>query len=501
MSNKEQNYREFKEEMRVIADLGHTQSVLSWDQETYMPDKGISFRSQQLGTLSTIAQEKYVADDIKLCAQSVSESYGEGDDEKINADLYLKERARQEKLSPAFVGRSTEVTSAARHAWQQAKHDDDFRAFAPHLEKVVVLLRERARLIDEARDPYEVLLSEFDEGASIEQIDMIFADLKKELLPLYQKTQEAPTINDDFLYEGVYDKQKQLDVIHKVTSLIGYDFDRGRVDLVEHPFCTTFSPDDVRITTRLKEDDLTFGLWSSIHEAGHALYEQGMRSDQYGMPLGAAAGMSIHESQSRLWENIVGHSLDFVERILPDLQKSFPEQLGGLSGMDVFKAINKVKPWPIRIESDELTYHLHILIRYEIERDLIGGMLAIEDVPEVWNAKYKDYLGIDIKSDREGVLQDVHWSLGCMGYFPTYSLGSLYGAQFMEYAYKSVSGLEDDLKCGRYDTLLKWLQENIHEHGQRYVSNDLCRHVTGNELSVAPFVTYLTSKLKNIYNI
>ena len=282
---------------------------------------------------------------------------------------------------------------------------------------------------------------------------------------------------------------------------MGYDMDAGRQDYAEHPFTTSFSPTDVRITTRVDESNYASMLWSSIHEGGHALYEQGLPEDQYGLPLGAAASLGIHESQSRLWENCVGRSLDFWKFFYPELQKYFPRQLEKVSLDTFYKAMNRVTPSLIRTEADEITYHFHVMIRYEIEKGLMDGSLNPKDLPATWSSLYEKYLGVTPKNDKTGVLQDVHWSHGSFGYFPTYTLGSFYAAQFYMQAKKEIEGLQAQVIKGDFKALLKWLREHVHQYGRRYTSEQLCQKITGKPLDPAYFMSYITEKCAGIYGI
>ncbi len=496
----DKKYKIFIEKMQKIADLTAAENIMNWDQETYMPAKGAQFRSQQVGTLAGIVQDMKTSVDLEKAAKNVLESAQEESEEYINASIFLRDFERDKKLPTDFVSEFAQVKSAAALVWQKAKEEDDFKLFLPHLEKIIEMTRKMANLIDPKGDAYDVLVDLYEPEMRSEQLDKVFTDLKEGLIPMIEKIQEVENVNDEVLFSE-YDQATQRIVIKKIVSDLGFDFERGRIDLVEHPFCTTFSPDDVRITTRIKPNDLTFGLWSSIHESGHAMYEQGIPSEQYGLPLGDSVGMGVHESQSRLWENNVCRSRGFIAGYLPYLKDHFPDQLKNMTTDDFYYAVNAVKPWPIRIEADELTYHLHIIIRYEIERDLIGGKIEAQDTAAIWRKKYKEYLGIDIASDAEGVLQDVHWSCGYIGYFPTYSLGSLYASQYYAAATSQIQNLENDIESGNFDSLLSWLRENIHVHGRRYNSEELCSRVTGEGLNPQLFIDYAKEKYGAIYDL
>jgi carboxypeptidase Taq len=341
-------------------------------------------------------------------------------------------------------------------------------------------------------------LQNYEEENTIERLDVLFENVRNQLAPLLEKIKNQPKPNVDFLHKN-YPKNAQWEFGRTLLNKLGFDFDRGRIDTVVHPFCTSFSPDDIRITTLVNENNLAPMVWSTIHECGHALYEQGLNRDEYGMPLGEAISLSVHESQSRLWENNICRSFEFWNANWPMLNEHFSEQLQGVTPFEFYQAINAVEPSIVRIEADELTYHFHIMIRYEIEKMLIGAEIETTDLPRVWNEKYKHYLGIDITNDLLGCLQDVHWCHGLFGYFPTYSQGSFMAAQWLVFAKKQIPTLEAELAAGNTENLLKWLRENIHQHGRHYTSKELCEKVTGEPLNAAYFMEYATKKYQELY--
>jgi carboxypeptidase Taq len=344
------------------------------------------------------------------------------------------------------------------------------------------------------------MLDIYEPGMTVAKLDVIFKDVREHLFPLLEKVRSFPTIDNSFMFKA-YDEDKQWEYGLDVLKSIGYDFTKGRQDKSTHPFTTSFSPEDVRITTRLKKNDFSYMLWSSIHEGGHALYEQGLPTGEYGLPSGSYMSLGIHESQSRLWENNVGRDFPFWEAQFPLLQDQFPEALGEVQFQDFMKAINLIKPNLIRTESDELHYHFHVMIRYEIEKQLIEGSIEVEDLKEIWNDAYEKYLGLRPKDDMTGILQDIHWSHGSFGYFPTYSLGSFYAAQFYEQANKDIYKLEDKLKNGDSSELLSWLRTNIHSKGHSLEAEELCKELTGNGLQLYPFINYMEKKFNRLYNI
>ncbi len=345
-----------------------------------------------------------------------------------------------------------------------------------------------------------LLLDLYEPGLRSAELDIVFDDLKQRLVPLIKEINSANQLEYAFLSKK-YDKDAQWKFGLDVLEAMGYDMNHGRQDISSHPFTISFAPIDVRVTTRIDEYDLMNMTWSCIHEGGHALYEQGLPMTEYGRPLGHSCSLAIHESQSRLWENHVGRSKAFWKHWLPILKEHFPENLQDVSTGDFYKGINRIAPNLIRTEADELHYHLHVIIRYEIERDLINGNIEVAELPSIWNQKYADYIGVEVPDDAQGVLQDIHWSHGSFGYFPTYTLGSLYAAQFFAQAQKEVEGLEADIASGQYQRLLTWLRKNIHAHGRRYDPADLCKKVTGETLNADYFMRYAAPKFKEVYGL
>jgi len=329
---------------------------------------------------------------------------------------------------------------------------------------------------------------------------LIFNDVKNQLVPFISKISENNNIDDSFFYQH-FDQKKQWDFGIDLLKQMGYDFNSGRQDLSAHPFSSHFSPEDARVTTRIDENNLSDMIWSCIHEGGHALYEQGILSENYGTPLGNSISLGIHESQSRLWENHVGRSLPYWKNNFSLLKSYFPKQLESVDYKSFYLACNNVKSSLIRTNADELTYHLHVLIRYEIEKGLIEGNINVDELPTKWNSLYKKYLNIDVPSDKLGVLQDIHWSHGSFGYFPTYTLGSFYAAQFFNHASNKIKDIDTKMENGDTKDLLDWLRINIHQHGERYDAKDLCKKITGEELKFDYFMSYAKKKYSEIYNL
>lgn len=496
--------------LQEIQHLSSAISLLHWDQETYMPLGAGGARAEQLSALSGMAHDKSVGPEMqRLLSQWVDLKNGEiqgGEsawDEASRALLreVWRDFDKSTKLPTEFVRRYGKAASISQQVWVEARKKSDFSLFAPHLKTMVALKKEEIGYLGYKASPYDALLDAYEPGMTVAQLVPLFAALKSELVPLLEKiVHSSVQPKSDFLHRS-YAAEKQLAFGHQVLEAMGYDFNTGRQDISAHPFTTSFHSTDVRITTRVDEHDLLSSLFSSIHEGGHALYDQGLNPDLYGTPLGEARSLGVHESQSRLWENGIGRSKPFWTHFYPILQKTFPEGLKGVDPEAFYAAVNTVHPSLIRVEADELTYNLHIMVRFEIERALIEENLPIEALPSLWNEKMRRYLGVVPDSDAHGVLQDIHWSGGAIGYFPTYTLGNLYSVQFLNQAKKEMSGLEGEIAKGNLLPLKKWLNEKIHRWGRQYPTDDLVRRVTGEALNPAYFVQYLKEKFGPIYRL
>lgn len=478
--------------MRRIADVRYAAAVLHWDQEVSLPPKGQAQRARQLSTLSGYAHELSTSDDLRTLIESARTEDLDADQSR-NVELIAEDFEKATRFPTEFVVRLSEATSAAYHAWIQARRANDFTRYADAFTHMVELQREKAELAGFDDHPYDALLDDYEPGATVRDLDTLFDGVRTDLGALLAEIMDRPAPDSSFM-QGRYPDDVQWAFGLRLLEQMGYDFEAGRQDRSEHPFTTSFGPDDVRVTTRVKDDDLSDMIWSCIHEGGHALYEQGLLADQYGLPLGDSVSLGIHESQSRLWENHVGRSLAYWRCNYADLRQRFPDALGDVSLETFYRGMNRVQPSLIRTDADEVTYHLHVMIRYEIEKDLITGDLRPTDVRDRWNADYQSHLGIDVPDDARGVLQDVHWAHGGFGYFPTYSLGSFYAAQFFHHADQALDDLEGLVIGGELRPLLDWLRTNIHQHGRRYPAAELCRRITGEELNVRYFLTYVREK-------
>ena len=492
-------YEALLDRVRRWNTVGSAAGVLGWDQQVMMPEGGTPARSKQLSTLSSIRHDMVTDDETGALLTELADADLTGERAAVVREI-RREYKRADAVPVELVEEISETSSEALQAWEAAKADDNFEAFAPHLEKHVELQREYAEHIDPDRDPYEVLFEEFEPCLSMERTEEILAELRETLVPMIDAIRESDADLAVDTFEGTFAEDQQEELARDALELVGYDFDRGRLDVSSHPF-TAGNQFDCRVTTRFDESDPLGAVGSTIHEFGHAQYNLGLPQEQFGTPLGESRDLSVHESQSRLWENHVGRSRAFWERFLPIFQDHFP-QTDDASVEDAYQAFNQVhEDNLIRVEADELTYHLHIVVRFEIERDLVRGDLAVEDVPEVWNDKYEQYLGIRPETDSEGCLQDIHWSHGNFGYFPTYSLGSVMAAQLFDAAESEIDDLDAKIAAGDFDDLQAWLGENVHEHGARYETNELVERATGEPFSADAFTDYVESKYGDLYDL
>lgn len=496
----QEDYEKFRAKLAHMADFIYATTLMKWDQEVNMPPEGNPFRARQIATLSVHQHNLFTSGEFEELVNRLAEDNSLGFKEKKNVLEAKRELVKEKKLPGDFVGQFNKTVSECYHSWIKARQENDFSRFAPDLKKIVEFNRKKAELTGYEDHPYDALLDDFEPRLTIRETEKVFRQARDHLTVMLQKIREKPDPASDFLNQ-TYDRSGQIDLCREIAKDLGYDFEAGRLDLSEHPFTTAMSPADTRITTRIPKKNFQGSLWSAIHETGHALYEQGIPGDEYGLPSGKAISLGIHESQSRLWENHIGKSRTFIRLYFQRFREYFPDQLSGVNDEDLYKAINRVKPGYIRTEADELSYHLHIIIRYEIEKALIEEDLAVEDLKDAWNQKYRDYLGLETPDDKNGILQDIHWSHGTIGYFPTYSLGSFYAAQFFRQAQKEISGLEESLEKKDFRPLLQWLREKIHRHGRLYQSNELCEKITGKPLDFSFFRNYTEKKYNEIYGL
>ncbi|HZS95070.1 MAG TPA: carboxypeptidase M32 [Chloroflexota bacterium] len=493
-----------KERLNDVSRLQQALAVLGWDQQVYMPPGGAESRAEQIGTLDRMAHEMLIADETgELIEAARSELNGSApdSDEASLIRVVNRDYEQSKKIPAELVREMSQHAVLAQQAWVKARAENDFAAFAPYLSKTIDLSRRVADYLGYEGERYDALLDLFEPGMKTAHVAAIFADLKAELVPLVAAIAERADRVSDAVVHQSFDEAKQEEFGKAMAAAFGFDFTRGRLDRTVHPFATGFSRNDVRITTRYDPNFLNPSLFSTLHEAGHGMYEQGIGETLDGTMLGNGASLGVHESQSRLWENIVGRGRDTWQHFYPRLQETFPEQLGNVDLDTFYGAINRVHPSLIRVEADEVTYNLHIMLRFEMERELLDGKLAVEDAPEAWNEKMRAYLGITPPNDAEGVLQDVHWSGGMMGYFPTYSIGTILSAQLFDAAMRAHPNIPEEMRSGRFDTLHGWLVENVYRHGRKFEPNELITRATGEPLQSRSYVVYLKGKFGELYGL
>ena len=497
-------YTALLNKLHKINDVEKAIAVLHWDSETNMPALGASRRVAQVTSLNEIAHSMFASTEMgDLIAAAQEEQAGEAYDSTAASMLRVVEREYKEQMlfTAEFVRRRSDVTGTGGAAWAQMREENNFAGFASHLAAAVAIAQETAEIRGYESEPYDGLLSQYERGMTSAQLRKVFAEVKKETVPLLQAIAQRSDKVDDKILQQTFPVATQEAMCRYGAESIGYDFKRGHLGEVHHPFSTSFGRDDVRITTRYSPEYAMSSLFGTMHEAGHAMYEQGIAQELDRSPLGQGASLGIHESQSRLFENQVGRSLGYWQAHFGKLQTFFPEQLSGVKVEDFYRAINKVQPSLIRVEADELTYNMHIIVRFELEQALINNEIKVNDLPAAWNDKMKSLLGIVPDSDKKGVLQDVHWSQAAFGYFPTYTLGNLYSAQFMASAKAQDAQIESELGEGKNTRLLAWLRSNIHQHGNKYDAAELCMKATGQSLSPEPFLQYVREKYGAIYEL
>lgn len=496
---------EFLALVEEIQDLRSTQALLGWDLETMMPKKGAALRSHHMATLARLSHDRLTSDALgeQLSKLREAAAYDRLSPlEKALVRQVGREYDKAAKIPSRLVTEMVQTTTEAHHIWAEARKEKDFAKFAPILEKIVRLNREMAEHYGYEASPYDALLDEYEPGLTTAQVTPVFSELKKDLIALLDAIRNSDNQPDTaFLHDRRYGTDKQMAFSRNILEAMGFDFDCGRLDLSVHPFTSGTGYADVRLTTRVDEHDLFSALSSSMHEGGHGMYEQGVNPELARTPLGDGTSLGIHESQSRLWENIIGRGRPFWEHYYPELQSTFKDELEDISLDRFHAAINAVTPSFIRVEADEVTYNLHIMVRFEVEKDIIEGRLDVKDIAEAWNARYREYLGITPPDDALGALQDVHWSHGAFGYFPTYTLGNLYSAQFYNMAGKAVDDLDGQIRAGQLKPLKNWLNREIHWVGKSETADEICQRVTGESLTSRYFVDYLWNKFSPIYRI
>ena len=500
--SKENAFELLQERLRDIHNLRAASAVLEWDMEVCMPPKGAKARGSQLATLSALAHQQFTDEETgKLldAAQEVRDKLTADQQAILHEVKYEYQRAV--RIPESFMRRFSEARSDAYHAWLEARSKSDFSLFQSQLEILVALVREKAEYLGYEESPYNALLEEYERGMTVAQLHTIFDEVAPCQRNLVERIINAPKQPDFAWLQQEWATDKQWAFTEQVLRDMGYDFEAGRQDKSAHPFTTNFSIGDVRITTRLHKDDLFSALFSSVHEGGHALYEQGFPQEDEGTILAEAPSLGIHESQSRMWENIIGRSLPFWQHYMPLLRETFPGQLEDVSAEQVYAAANHVAPSLIRVEADECTYNLHIILRFELETALLEGSLEVADVPAAWNEKVAAWLGVEVPDDAQGCLQDIHWSHGAFGYFPTYALGNLYAAQLFNAISEAIPGIMEQVGRGDFTSLLTWLRNNVHTVGRRKTTPEIVRDATGKDASAKSFINYLETKYSALYGL
>jgi len=497
-------YETLCDHVRQTALLGSTEALLGWDERTMLPPAGAEHRAEQMTLLSGMVHQRWTDPQLGEWLAELAESPLAADPHSHTGATIRRVKRQHErrvKLPKTLVEELAKTAVLGQQAWQAARADDNFPAFQPWLDKTLELKRQEAESLGYPECRYDALLDDYEPEERTSNVANVLAQLREQLVPLVEAVGQSGRQPDVSVLQRSFPIGRQESFGREAASQIGFDFDRGRLDVTVHPFCSSLGPHDCRITTRYNKHSFAEAFFGILHEAGHGLYDQGLRTDQYGLPLGEPISLGIHESQSRLWENMVGRSLGFWKHFYPRAQRRFRKALGDVSLDDFYFAVNDVRPSLIRIEADEATYNLHILVRFELEQALLDDDLATSDLPGAWDEKYHRYFGIKPSGDADGVLQDIHWSGGAIGYFPTYSLGNLYAAQLFAQAEADLGPLADQFAQGEFRSLLEWLREKVHRHGQRYSAAELVRRVTGRPLSHAPLIEHLRTKLGPLYGL
>lgn len=497
-------YENVCQHARETALLGSIESLLGWDERCLMPSAAAEYRAEQMTLLSGMIHSRQTDPQLGDWLEELSHSRLAADPTSFSGATIRQLKRQYDKkvkLPKKLVEELMRTSVLGQQAWQTAKERNEFSSFAPLLKKTIELKRQQADAIGYSERRYDALLDDYEPNELTSNLERVLGGLRDELVPLVAAVRSSGRKADVSILHRNFPVEAQEAFGRQAAAAIGFDFERGRLDVTAHPFCTAPGPHDCRITTRYEKKYFNCALFGTLHEAGHGIYDQGLLADHFGLPPGEAVSMGIHESQSRMWENLVGRSRSFWEHFYGAAQQAFPEALGDVPLDAFYFAINDVRPSLIRIESDEATYNLHILIRFELEQALLSGDLDVMSLPEAWNQKYRDYLGIEPKTDSEGVLQDIHWSAGLFGYFPTYSLGNLYAAQFFAQADRELGGLASHFARGEFEPLRTWLVSKIHQHGQCYTAAELAQRITGAPLSHHALIAHLRSKLEPLYRL
>lgn len=485
---------------RRLARLSAVQALLSWDLETQLPEDAVAERSEQAALIEGLLHDLQTGTARRDLTAALAAAPLASDEDRALVREHRRDYERAQKLPKELVERQARLVGLAQPAWAAARKANRFQDFAPHLQDLVALARETAGLLGYQRHPYDALLDAYEPGATSAEVTAVFDGLEPGVVDLVRRIAGRPQVRHEFLTRR-YPREQQERWGRQIAGDLGYDWKAGRLDTVTHPFCTMLGPRDIRITTRWDENFFNMALYGIIHETGHALYDQGAAGRFGASLLGGGTSLGIHESQSRFWENVVGRSRPFVEHYFPAWRQAYPDSLGDVTAAELYGALNKVEPTFIRVEADEVTYSLHIILRFRLELALLDGSLQARDVPAAWNELFTKMLGITPPTDTVGCLQDVHWAMGGLGYFPTYALGNLYAAQFTRTLRTAHPDLDTLIGAGTFAPILAWLRENIHRHGRVYPAGELCRRVTGEPLNPSHFLSYLETKFGALYGL
>lgn len=500
-----QAYQQLVATIRDISLLDSIGSFMSWDEHTYMPKKGTDHRASQQTLIAKMSHEAFTSpriDDLLLAIEGSDLTKDPESDSAANVRELRRSYDRARKLPTSLVEEMTRTAVMSQSAWAQAKQKSDFATFEPWLDKTIEIKQQEAKCIGYKSNPYDALLDAYEPGETAEGIQKVFEPFRKRLVELIGRIAGSSRKAPVELLERKYPASIQEKLSREAAAAIGFDFDGGRLDVTVHPFCQNIGPGDTRLTTRYDENFFGDAFFSVLHETGHGLYEQGLPKDKhFGLPIAEAISLGIHESQSRMWENLVGRSRSFWKHFFPRTKAAFGDVMKDINEDQWLFAINDVRPSLIRTESDETTYNLHVMLRFELEQAMLTEQIKAHDLPTVWNDRMKNYLGVAPPDDARGCLQDIHWSLGAIGYFPTYSLGNLYAAQFFEQARKDLGNLDEMFARGEFLPLLGWLRKNIHQHGKRYTARQLIQRVTGKELTADPLLRRLEANAREFYQV
>jgi carboxypeptidase Taq len=496
-------YKELRGRLATISDLSNAAAVLEWDQQTMMPREGGAARADQLGTLARVTHELASSAEIGRLLDAAgpwTESLDPDSDEACLVRVVRRDYEKTRRVPAELRAEMTRAASLAVPVWAEARRRSDWGVFLPHLEHALELRRRYVACFDPAEEAYDILLDDFEPGMKTAEVRAVFAKLKAGLVPLIADIAERADAVDDSILKGTFPVGRQQQVESAVLGAFGFTRDSWRLDETVHPFATQSGPDDIRLTTRHQEGSLD-ALFGTMHEFGHGLYEHGVDRSLCRTPLAGGASLGIHESQSRMWENLVGRSRPFWQRFFPEVQAEFPDAFRGVDAERFYRAVNRVRPSLIRITADEATYNLHIILRFELEQAMLSGEVSPPDVPEAWEAKVRQYLGIHVTDVAAGALQDTHWASGYIGYFPTYALGNIISAQIWERIHAEIPDLDGQIRAGEFAALREWLRDRVHRHGRKYMPKDLLRRVTGSGLDSGPLLRYLRDKLGGIYGL